>query len=63
MPYPPETIAKYPRLTDNSENAIAVSALACKAYQNYMPDHDWNEVNPMVRYHWCAVVAALLAVM
>lgn len=63
MTWPQETIAKYPRLTDNSENSIAIRVLACKAYQNHMPEHDWDEVNPMVRDHWCAATAAVLAVM
>ena len=63
MPWLRDIIAKYPRLTDNSENAVSIRALACKAYKNYMPDYEWEEVNPMVRDHWCAVTAALLAVM
>jgi len=63
MTWDAQQIAKYSRLTDNSENAVAIRALACKAYKNYMPDYEWDEVNPMVRDHWCAVTAALLAVM
>ena len=63
MTWDAQQIAKFPRLTDNSENAIAIRALACKAYQIYMPEHEWGEVNPMVRDHWCAITAAVLQAM
>jgi len=63
MPWDVRIIAKFPHLTDNSDNAVAIRALTCKAYTNHMPEHDWDEVNPMVRDHWCTITASLLQVM
>lgn len=56
------SIAKFPRLTDNSENAVTIRALACKAYENhYQFIGTWDDLNPQVRDHWCAITAAILA--
>jgi hypothetical protein len=55
-------IGKYRSLTDNSDEAINIRALACRAYENhYQRAGDWEDLNPQVRDHWCAITAAIVA--
>jgi len=62
MPWNSQSIARFPRLTDNSDNALAVRALACRAYENnYQRMGKWDDLNPEVRNYWCEITAAILA--
>jgi hypothetical protein len=55
------SIARFPRLTDNSNEAINIRALACRAYENHWHRvGKWDDLNPEVRDHWCAITAAIL---
>ena len=64
MPWSSKDVARFPRLTDNSDNAVAVRAMAAKAFKyGASAECEWDEVNPMVRDQWCMITAAVLAAM
>lgn len=54
MQWPKDIIAKFPRLTDNFEKAIAIRALAAKAYAHYMPETEWDEECLSIRETFCS---------
>ena len=61
MPWSSKDVARFPRLTDNSDNAVDVRALAEKAFKyGASAEREWDEVNPMVRDQWCMITAAVL---
>jgi hypothetical protein len=62
MKWPHNDIGKYRSLADNSDEAINIRALACKAYENHWHRAGkWEDLNPQVRDHWCAITASILA--
>lgn len=60
MPWDQQTIALYPRLTDNSIRGRMIRDIAKLSLEAHQPGHKWDDVNPEVRAWWCNLTDTFL---